>query len=100
MIDRKSLDGEEKKNLILNYYKDKTYVNLVYNQGDGNRYWNGFIQNVDLIDEGFVDFFDVVIKSSFPIQLDKISIIQLSFKRDISVEQAKKIWEKFQNARI
>lgn len=97
MIERKELSDEEKKILILSYYKNKTYVNLIYNQGEGDRYWNGFFQNIESINEGFVEFFDVIIKSPFPVQISKILTVQLSLKREIPVEQAIKIWENYKN---
>ena len=70
------------------YFKNKTYVNLVERTSNGVRYWNGFIICIDDLDSKYIQFFDVVDKIDFPVDLHNIMSLCVSTKKHPDLQMA------------
>jgi len=72
------------------YQKQKTFIFIEETVPSGRtNFYNGFILEVH---EDMIVFFDIVLKTNFPILLDGVKVMEPS-KKDMTAQEALKIYE-------
>ncbi len=85
------IDINENKERVELYLKAKTFIFLrEFSEGETS-YYNGF---VDEIKTDFIMFFDIDLKRTFPVQLDRFKV-NVSAKVGVTEEDALKIYNKW-----